>query len=214
MCDCVCAIAAIGFAFDIYELLMLPLIIKPAIAALSGPLVEELVKGGMAKAEAVASFAPGGKNYVAWARLLFFVPALAGGVFGLLGGYLTDRLGRRRVLTFSILLYAFSALGAGFATSLPQLLVLRCLVFIGVCVEFVAAVVKLLRYNPDAQFTSEDVLQRVGLPRPAGTSNANNAVGAMMSGLAKRGIIRKTSKRRPSTRTSSHGREIAVWCKA
>jgi hypothetical protein len=81
-------------------------------------------------------------------------------------------------------------------------------------VEFVAAVVKLLRYNPDAQFTSEDVLQRVGLPRPAGTSNANNAVGAMMSGLAKRGIIRKTSKRRPSTRTSSHGREIAVWCKA
>jgi MFS family permease len=145
----VCAIAAIGFAFDIYELLMLPLIIKPAIAALSGPLVEELVKGGMAKAEAVASFAPGGKNYVAWARLLFFVPALAGGVFGLLGGYLTDRLGRRRVLTFSILLYAFSALGAGFATSLPQLLVLRCLVFIGVCVEFVAAVAWLAELFPN-----------------------------------------------------------------
>ncbi|MFM7213380.1 MAG: MFS transporter, partial [Verrucomicrobiota bacterium] len=31
----ICAIAAIGFAFDIYELLMLPLIVKPAIAALS-----------------------------------------------------------------------------------------------------------------------------------------------------------------------------------
>ena len=28
----VCTIAAIGFAFDIYELLMLPLIIKPAMA--------------------------------------------------------------------------------------------------------------------------------------------------------------------------------------
>jgi hypothetical protein len=27
----VCIIAAIGFAFDIYELLMLPLIIKPAL---------------------------------------------------------------------------------------------------------------------------------------------------------------------------------------
>ena len=26
----ICVIAAIGFAFDIYELLMLPLIIKPA----------------------------------------------------------------------------------------------------------------------------------------------------------------------------------------
>ena len=30
------------------------------------------------------------------------------------GGYLTDRLGRRRVLTWSILLYAFSAFAAGF----------------------------------------------------------------------------------------------------
>jgi len=38
----VCIIASIGFAFDIYELLMLPLIIKPAIAALSVPLIEEL----------------------------------------------------------------------------------------------------------------------------------------------------------------------------
>ncbi len=145
----VCAIAAIGFAFDIYELLMLPLIIKPAIAALSVPMVDALVQGGMPRPEAMASFAPGGKNYVAWARLLFFVPALAGGVFGLLGGYLTDRLGRRRVLTFSILLYAFSALGAGFATSLGQLLVLRCLVFVGVCVEFVAAVAWLAELFPN-----------------------------------------------------------------
>ena len=136
----ICIIASIGFAFDIYELLMLPLIIKPAIASLSAPLVQELVAGGMSPAEAGASWAPGGKNYVQWARLLFFIPALAGGVFGLLGGYLTDLLGRRRVLTFSILLYAFAAFAAGFATSLPQLLLFRCLVFVGVCVEFVAAV--------------------------------------------------------------------------
>ena len=54
-----------------------------------------------------------------WVGLLFYVPALAGGIFGLLGGYLTDRLGRRRVLlTWSILLYAFSAFAAGFSTSL------------------------------------------------------------------------------------------------
>ncbi len=136
----ICTIAAIGFAFDIYELLMLPLIVKPAIAALSAPMVEALVQGGMAKADAAQLWAPGGDQYVRWARTLFFVPAIAGGVFGLLGGYLTDLLGRRRVLTFSILLYAFSACAAGFATSLPQLLVLRCGVFIGVCVEFVAAV--------------------------------------------------------------------------
>ncbi len=145
----VCVIAAIGFAFDIYELLMLPLIIKPALAALSAPLIEEMVKGGMARPEAIATWLPGGVNYVWWARLLFFAPAVAGGVFGLLGGWLTDRLGRRRVLTFSILLYAFGAFAAGFATSLEQLLFFRCCVFVGVCVEFVAAVAWLAELFPN-----------------------------------------------------------------
>ncbi|MHB1308188.1 MAG: MFS transporter [Limisphaerales bacterium] len=145
----ICIIASIGFAFDIYELLMLPLIVKPAIAALSGPLVQALVSGGMDPAQAQALYTPGGREYVEWARALFFVPAVAGGVFGLLGGWLTDRLGRRRVLTFSILLYAISACAAGFATSLPQLLFWRCLVFVGVCVEFVAAVAWLAELFPD-----------------------------------------------------------------
>lgn len=145
----ICTIAAIGFAFDIYELLMLPLIIKPAIAALSAPLVEEMVRTGVPRAQAAAAWAPGGELYVQWARTLFFVPAIAGGIFGLLGGYLTDRLGRRRVLTFSILLYALAAFTSGFVTSLPQLLVLRCLVFIGVCVEFVAAVAWLAELFPE-----------------------------------------------------------------
>ena len=110
----VCAIAAIGFAFDIYELLMLPLIIKPALASL----------GGLTP-EGVPLLLPGSPEYAKWARALFFVPAIAGGVFGLIGGYLTDLLGRRRVLTYSILLYAFAALAAGFATSLPQLRIAR-----------------------------------------------------------------------------------------
>jgi MFS family permease len=170
----ICTIAAIGFAFDIYELLMLPLIIKPAMAALSGPLIEQLVAGGMARPEAMASFAPGGENYVSWARTLFFVPALAGGVFGLLGGYLTDRLGRRRVLTFSILLYAFSAMAAGFATSLHQLLFFRCLVFIGVCVEFVAAVAWLAELFPDPT-RREKVL---------GYTQAFSSIGGLLVGVA------------------------------
>ena len=134
----VCAIAAIGFAFDIYELLMLPLVIKPALAALGG-----------VTPEGTPLLVPGSPEYTKWARALFFVPAIAGGIFGLLGGYLTDILGRRRVLTYSILLYAFSALAAGFATSLPMLLFFRCLVFIGVCVEFVAAVAWLAELFPD-----------------------------------------------------------------
>ncbi|MCR9296832.1 MAG: MFS transporter [bacterium] len=117
----VCFIAAIGFAFDIYELLMLPLILRPALAELAGIL-------------------PGTPEFEYWRGVLFFVPAMVGGLFGLWGGYLTDLLGRRRVLTFSILLYAFSALACGFVTSIPMLLLFRCLVFVGVCVEFVAAV--------------------------------------------------------------------------
>lgn len=136
----ICIIAAIGFAFDIYELLMLPLVIKPALAALGG-----------VGPEGAPLLVPGSPPYIQWARLLFFVPAIAGGVFGLLGGYLTDLFGRRRVLTYSILLYAFAAAASGFATSLSQLLVLRCLVFIGVCVEFVAAVAWLAELFPDAR---------------------------------------------------------------
>lgn len=117
----VCVIASIGFAFDIYELLMLPLIIRPALLELTGA-------------------APGTPEFLSWAGKLFYIPAFAGGVFGLLGGYLTDLFGRRRVLTGSILLYAISAFAAGYSTSIQMLLVLRCTTFIGVCIEFVAAV--------------------------------------------------------------------------
>ncbi len=117
----ICVIASIGFAFDIYELLMLPLVIRPALMDLGG-------------------IQPGTPEFGMWVGRLFYIPAIAGGIFGLLGGYLTDRLGRRRVLTWSILLYAFSAFFAGFSTSLNMLLVLRSTTFVGVCVEFVAAV--------------------------------------------------------------------------
>ncbi len=117
----ICIIAVIGFAFDTYELLMLPLIIRPAL-------------------ESIGGLQFGSPEYTQWRDLFFYVPAVAGGVFGLLGGYLTDRFGRRRVLTWSILVYAISAFAAGFATSLPVLLFLRSTTFIGVCVEFVAAV--------------------------------------------------------------------------
>ncbi len=170
----VCAIAAIGFAFDIYELLMLPLIIKPAIQELSKPEIAGLVAGGMTQADAMALWSPGGKSYVGWARTLFFVPAIAGGIFGLLGGYLTDLLGRRRVLTFSILLYAFAAMAAGFATTLPQLLFFRCLVFIGVCVEFVAAVAWLAELFPD----------RDERERALGWTQAFSSLGGLLVGMA------------------------------
>ena len=126
----ICAIAAIGFAFDIYEILMLPLIVRPALLELTGAV-------------------PGSPEFQMWVGRLFYIPAFAGGIFGLLGGYLTDRFGRRRVLTYSILIYAVSAFLSGFATSIEMLLFLRCLVFIGVCVEFVAAVAWLAELFPE-----------------------------------------------------------------
>src|SRR5207237_8279658 len=74
----ICVIAAIGCAFDIYELLMAPLILPPAMREMS-------------------PFKPGTPEFKQWVGLwkglMFFVPAFAGGIFGLLGGYLTDRLG-------------------------------------------------------------------------------------------------------------------------
>jgi MFS family permease len=128
----ICAIAAVGFAFDIYEILMLPLIVRPALLELTGA-------------------APGSPEFQMWVGRLFYIPAVAGGVFGVLGGYLTDLFGRRRVLTYSILLYAFSAFASGYSTSIEMLLTLRCLVFVGVCVEFVAAVAWLAELFPQPE---------------------------------------------------------------
>ncbi|HBU59802.1 MAG TPA: MFS transporter, partial [Verrucomicrobiales bacterium] len=127
----ICVIATIGFLFDIYELLMLPLIAKSALLDMAG-------------------IKPGTPEFLTWVGRLFFIPAIVGGIFGLMGGWLTDKLGRRRVLTFSILLYAIAAFCAGFCVNPWQLLFFRCLVFIGVCVEFVAAVAWLAELFPNA----------------------------------------------------------------
>ena len=57
----ICAIAAIGFAFDTYELLMAPLIVRPALEQLGG------MKFGT-------------PEYLRWVGILFYVPAVCGGV--------------------------------------------------------------------------------------------------------------------------------------
>ncbi len=151
----ICIIASIGFAFDTYELLMLPLIVGPAIVELVGA-------------------APGSPEFGVWVGRLFYMPAFAGGAFGLLGGYLTDRFGRRRVLTYSILLYAGSAFLAGFSTSMWMLLVLRTTTFIGVCVEFVAAVAWLAE-----SFGSSEQREKV-----LGYTQAFGSLGGLMVAVA------------------------------
>jgi predicted MFS family arabinose efflux permease len=128
----ICGVSAMGFAFDSYALLMLPLIVRPALAELLHAEPNSLVVNG-------------------WVGAMQYYPAVAGGIFGLIGGYLTDILGRRRVLVWSILLYGFSTLAAAFSTSVGWLLFWRCCTFVGVCVEFVAAVAWLAEIFTDSE---------------------------------------------------------------
>ena len=123
-------VAAIGFLFDTYELLLLPLIAAPAIAEIlqvpaNNPLVTD------------------------WVGRLLWIAALSGGVFGLIGGWLTDRLGRKKVLALSIAIYSLSPVAAAFSTSLGWFIFFRCATFVGVCVEFVAAITWLAELFPD-----------------------------------------------------------------
>src|SRR3954464_4435352 len=80
------SIAAIGFAFDIYELLVMPLIARPALAELLG---------------VDPNTASGTQAILNWTTYILWGSAVCGGVFGMLGGYLTDWFGRRTVLTWS-----------------------------------------------------------------------------------------------------------------
>src|SRR5437868_5477668 len=72
-------VAVIGFAFDTYELLMLPLIAGPALAE-------------------ILQVPPNNPIVTQWVGNLLWITALCGGIFGLLGGYFTDRFGRKKVL--------------------------------------------------------------------------------------------------------------------
>ncbi len=124
----VLTVAAIGFLFDTYELLMFPVIGSDAIAEL------QYHKGS---ARLSPEEALGVRE---WSGRMLWIAALAGGVFGLLGGLLIDRLGRKTIMIASILAYSISPVAAAFSTELWQLVLFRCTTFIGVCVEMVAAV--------------------------------------------------------------------------
>lgn len=128
----ICVVACVGFAFDTYELLVLTLTVQPALSEF-------------------LTVKPGSAAFNHWIGMLFYIPAIAGGIFGLLGGYFIDRLGRRRILLWSILLFCFSAFATAYATSALQLLIFRCTTFVGVSVEFVAATAWLAELFPERE---------------------------------------------------------------
>lgn len=123
-------VAAIGFLFDTYELLMTPLVLAPALSELLDK-------------------PPNHPEVTAWVGRVLWMTALSGGVFGLLGGWLIDRLGRKTVMAASIFVYSLSPVMAGLSTELHWLIFFRCTTFVGVCVEFVAAVTWLAELFPD-----------------------------------------------------------------
>jgi len=114
-------IASLGFLFDTYQLLMTPLVGFPAIG--------ELLK-----------LPPGHPEIKDWMGTLLWSSALCGGIFGLLGGWLTDRLGRKFVMALGIFIYSLSPVAGAFSQSIEAFIAFRCVTFIGVCIEFVAAI--------------------------------------------------------------------------
>src|SRR5438552_19165030 len=82
-------VAILGFAFDTYELLMLPLIARPVVA--------ELLRVDPATASGNAAI-------LNWTGYMLWGSAAACGVCGLIGGWLTDRFGRKRGMFWSICL--------------------------------------------------------------------------------------------------------------
>jgi MFS family permease len=125
----VLAVASIGFLFDTYELLMTPLVGVPAIA--------ELMK-----------LPPNNPNVTEWMGRMLWMTALCGGIFGLIGGWLIDRFGRKKILALSIFVYALSPFAAAYSTSLASFVFFRCTTFVGVCVEFIAAITWLAELFP------------------------------------------------------------------
>ena len=114
-------IASIGFLFDTYQLLMTPL---------AGPqAISELLKVPLSN-PAVSE----------WMGRLLWMTALCGGIFGLGGGWLIDRLGRKFVMALGIFIYSISPVAGAFAHTLNQFIFWRCVTFVGVCIEFVAAI--------------------------------------------------------------------------
>ena len=61
----ICAVAALGFAFDLYEIVILPLVVRPVLMT-------------------VGNLKPGSREFNLWVGLMFYVPLACGGVLGCL----------------------------------------------------------------------------------------------------------------------------------
>ena len=108
----VCIIAAIGFMFDTYVLLLNPLILRPALRDLL---------------HVDPTTAAGSDIVLHWTGYVMWGSALCGGVFGMLGGYLTDRLGRRKLFFITLALYLAATAATALSWNLASFMLFRFL---------------------------------------------------------------------------------------
>ena len=148
----ICGVAALGFAFDSYELLMLPLIVRPALADLLGVAPNSLAVNCVGRHDACTSRRWPAASSACSAGIS---PTCSAAGACWCGASCSTR---------------FSALAAGYATTVEWLLFWRCLTFIGVCVEFVAAVAWLAELFPDPKMRE----------RVIGYTQAFGSIGGLM----------------------------------
>ena len=96
-------------------------------------------------------------------------PVLSAALFGLAAGALAsgpiaDRLGRRRVLTATVLLFGVATLASAFATNLTELTVLRFITGLGLGAAMPSAVTLMSEYSPTSRRATLTNLMFCGFP--------------------------------------------------
>jgi AAHS family 4-hydroxybenzoate transporter-like MFS transporter len=96
-------------------------------------------------------------------------PVLSAALFGLaagalLSGPIADRLGRKRVLTVTVLLFGVATLASAFATNLTELSVLRFITGLGLGSAMPSAVTLMSEYCPTARRSTLTNLMFCGFP--------------------------------------------------
>ena len=67
--------------------------------------------------------------------------------------------------------------------------------------------------NTRQQFTADDLVNLVGLPRGVEVVNGNNAIGALFRKLSNQNVIRPIGWAK-SARADNHGRQVRIWAGA
>lgn len=137
--------AGLGWMFDGFEMGLHPLVAHPALHDLLGQGVVDSLGPGADPAVVAAAIGAAVGRWNAILNALFLFGAATGGfVFGWLG----DRIGRTRALTFTILTYALLTGLAGFSTSVWHLAAARYLSAVGMGGEWSLGVALVMEMWP------------------------------------------------------------------